>query len=482
MYVGEKDSSEGADFLARNGLSNGKLYTWVPDDDIADTPTFIDEAGEAIDPDDAPDPFGFNGTGNSESGSWVELDYYRPDLADTAVDTNDDGDIQDEMGYDSMGFATQAQQDQLFIDAGGFQFSRPEDVATNPEDGTVAVMASTGRDNRFPEDSWGTTYEIATEFDESGNPLTAQLDILYDGDDAGAGQFESPDFGLRSPDNLDWADDGHIYINEDRSIDDFGLTSGEEASIWQLDPETGALTRVAQMDRSAVPEGQTDAEPEDIGAWESSGILDVSTLFGDEPGTRFIFDVQAHSLEDGIIASEGLVEGGQLAFLTKEEITFEEVFGTAEADTIEVTGTNQIVFAGDGNDLIDLSTGAGDNRTYAGSGADIVLLGSNDRVFGDSGDDRFFATSGGGNSINGNAGADQFWIATAAIPETANLINDFTPGEDVIGIAGLGISFDDLTFTDTDLGAVVSLEANDLAVFTNANADFISNEEFFVLV
>lgn len=321
MYVGEKDTCEGASLLERNGLSDGKLYTWVPDGELADTPTFTNEDGEVVDDDNAPDPAGFNGTGNSQAGSWVELDYYRPDLAGSAVDTNDDGEIQDEFGYDELGFATQAQQDELAINAGSFQFSRPEDVATNPEDGTQAVLNSTGRGGRFVGNNWGTTYKIDTEFSASGDPLTGQIDILYNGDDAGNGQFAGSDFGLRSPDNLDWADDGYIYIQEDRatfSDSDFGGTSGEEASIWRLDPNSGELTRVAQMDRSAVPEGQTDPEPDDIGNWESSGILDVSELFDEAPGTRFVYGVQAHSLEDGIIADADLVEGGQLAFLTTE--------------------------------------------------------------------------------------------------------------------------------------------------------------------
>jgi secreted PhoX family phosphatase len=314
MYVGEKDTCEGASLLERNGLSGGKLYAWIPDGELADTPTFINEDGELVDDDDAPDPAGFNGTGNSQAGSWVELDYYRPDLAGSAVDTNDDGEIQDELGYDELGFATQAQQDELLIDVRGFQFSRPEDVATNPEDGTQAVLASTGRGSRFAGDNWGTTYKIDTEFSESGDPLTGQIDILYDGDDAGNGQFEGSDFGLRSPDNLDWADDGYIYIQEDRATaedEDFGGTSGEEASIWRLDPNSRELTRVAQMDRSAVPEGQTDPEPDDLGNWESSGILDVSELFDEAPGKRFIYGVEAHNLENGIIADADLVQGGQ---------------------------------------------------------------------------------------------------------------------------------------------------------------------------
>ena len=321
MYVGEKDTAESADLLERNGLVGGQLYTWVPDADLADTSTFTNEDGEEVDTDEAPDPAGFSGTGNSQSGSWVELDYYRPDLAGSAVDTNDDGEIQDESGYDAQGFATQAQQDELSIDAGGFQFSRPEDVATNPDDGTQAVLASTGRGDRFAGDNWGTTYRIDTEFDQSGEPLIGQIDILYDGDDAGNGQFAGSDYGLRSPDNLDWSDNGKILIQEDRSTsppEDFGGTSGEETSIWELDPNTSTLTRVAQVDRSALPEGQTDSQPDDLGNWETSGILDVSDLFGEASGTRFIFGTQAHSLEDGIIADAELVQGGQLAFLTTE--------------------------------------------------------------------------------------------------------------------------------------------------------------------
>ncbi|MBE9137837.1 esterase-like activity of phytase family protein [Nodosilinea sp. LEGE 07088] len=300
LYVGEKNAVGDDSFLDRNGLAQGKLYAWVPDSGV-DSPD---------DEDTAPDPTGFNGTGNSQAGTWVELDYYRPDLA------SEDGST----GYDSQGFATQAQQDSLAFEvAGAFQFSRPEDVATNPADGTQVVLASTGRGARFPEDNWGTTYKIDVDFNESGDPLTAQLDILYDGDDAGSGQFAGPDFGLRSPDNLDWSPDGNIYIQEDRSteVDPFGVASGEEASIWKLAPDSGELTRVAQINRTTgVPDGQTDGAIGDIGNWESSGIIDVSTLFGEDPGELFLFNVQAHSLRDGIIDAADLVQGGQIAFLS----------------------------------------------------------------------------------------------------------------------------------------------------------------------
>ncbi len=334
LYVGEKDRSEGAGFLERNGLVGGKLYAWVPDGEVGDTPAFMDEDGEVIDGDTAPDPFGFSGTGNHLSGTWVKLDHYRPDFA------SEDGST----GYDADGFATQERQDSLFIEAGGFQFSRPEDVATNPEKGTEAVLASTGRGGRFVGDNWGTTYIINTSFDDNGDPVSGEVSIVYDSDDAGNGQFEHPDFGLRNPDNLDWADNGNIYLQEDRSTVDrvptesvdtdeefpnaFGGVSREEASIWELNPTTGELTRIGQVDRSAVPEGQIDTDPDDLGDWETSGILDVSSLFDAEPGTLLLADAQSHSLRGGSIGDpdvdsedptsddQNLVQGGQLGFFT----------------------------------------------------------------------------------------------------------------------------------------------------------------------
>ncbi len=125
---------------------------------------------------------------------------------------------------------------------------------------------------------------------------------------------------MRSPDNLDWSDDGTIYIQEDRSFSDFGQTSGEEASIWRLDATTGQATRVGQIDRSSsLPGGQTDSSPNDLGNWETSGILDITEFFpGARPGEKIlILDVQAHSVRNGSIGGpNNLVEGGQLGLLT----------------------------------------------------------------------------------------------------------------------------------------------------------------------
>ena len=156
--------------------------------------------------------------------------------------------------------------------------------------------------------------------------LTATLKILYDGDDAG-GRFSHPDEGIRNPDNLEWGEDGWIYIQEDKAKQRdplFGSHSGEESSLWRLDPLTGEVQRIARIDRSVIlPEGSTDESPGVIGAWESAGILDVTSLFDSRVGERVLLaTVQAHTIRDGLIAKRKLDEGGQLILLRRPPAGF----------------------------------------------------------------------------------------------------------------------------------------------------------------
>ncbi|NJL61355.1 MAG: DUF839 domain-containing protein [Methylacidiphilales bacterium] len=424
LYVGTKNPS--GNFLERNGLTNGELFVWVADD-----PNNPSDAIEA-------DPRDFKGTNNFTGGKFVKIDYYRPDLASATPIA------QTALGYDSQGFATQAQQDKLAADVKGFLFSRPEDVATNPKDGTQAVLASTGRESIFGgADTWGTTYKIDVDFSGiATGVINADATILYDGNEA-----DKRDFGLRSPDNLDWADDGKIYIQEDRAISStlFGATSKEETSIWRLDPSaanpSSTLTRIGQVDRSGIPSGQVDSNPADLGNWETSGILDVSKLFGNQAGEVFIFDVQAGTLNNGTIitatnidgdgngtptANENLVRGGQLSFLIAPTAKLVQssslVTGaTSGGDTVEAAisegfdGVNDIVFTGAGNDIVDSVIGgalASGNRIDTGSGADTIFVANNDRAFGGSGDDTFEATDASGYRASGAAGDDDFFLGS----------------------------------------------------------------------
>ena len=281
LYIGEKDHFGTGGFLDRNGLAFGTLYVLALGD------------GQYS-------PQHFNGTGNRTGGIFLPIAHFNPGLAGTP-------------GYDAQGFADQDTQYGLGDLQGMFRFSRPEDVATDPYDHTRAVYTSTGHGLSYPADDWGTSYIVDVDLSD----LSVDLQIIYDGDDAGNGQFATPDHGLRSPDNAEWGVDGMIYIQEDEAttLHAFGGASGSEASIWSIDPRNYAIERIAMIDRSAIPGGQYDNAPGDLGNWEPSGILDITHLMDDPDHVVLLSTVMAHSLHGGTIGTLNLNEGGQLLFL-----------------------------------------------------------------------------------------------------------------------------------------------------------------------
>jgi hypothetical protein len=292
LYVGTKDA--GGDFAARNGLRGGTLHVWVPRPDRT-----------------TPAEFTANGT---LVGDWVALD--------TSQGTpSEDG----SSGYDSYGYPTQRNLWTQAEELGAFGFSRPEDVATNPAQGNELVLASTGRSSYVGgADTVGTVYTVVTEFGK--NKVKGKVTIIYDGD-------ADPQQQLRSPDNVDWADDGHIYVQEDSAADGIfgaGAANPNEASIVRMDSTGHGLTRVGHIDRDVLldnsvadPTSAGDQDAGEVGAWETSGIVDVSTLFGESAGSLFLFDVQAHGIDDQAdfnadsrLVDDDLKEGGQILFLT----------------------------------------------------------------------------------------------------------------------------------------------------------------------
>ncbi len=144
----------------------------------------------------------------------------------------------------------------------------------------------------------------------------------------------------------------------------------------------------------------------------------------------------------------------------------------------DIPGTSTLVSTE--YELLNSSSQAstGNNSIYGSTGNDTFTLGSNDTVFGEEGDDRLFAQSGGGNTITGGQGSDQFWIASNQIPDSANTITDFTIGEDVIGIEGIGASFESLGLTQQDQNVLISFEGSDLAVLNNMETSDLNAENF----
>jgi hypothetical protein len=288
LYIGQKNPT--GDILSRNGLRGGKMYV------------LVSNTGELS-------ASSFNGHGSSLKAAWVQIDNTRI-LANAGTS-----------GYDKFGYPSQSN---LFAQASAvaaYQFARLEDASVNPLAGNEAAIATTGTGGA---DKYGTVEIVRTNFTDLSSP-TALLTIVYDGD---ADSLRL----LRSVDNIEWSADGKIYAQEDKATSSFSSTNTDEAGIVQLDPlSPGAVARLADMKRSVVLDGSI-ATPSDavdrsagsIGAWESSGIVDVSAMFYEEPGHVFLFTVQAHGITSQTsytvsskIVSGDLVEGGQLLVLKK---------------------------------------------------------------------------------------------------------------------------------------------------------------------
>lgn len=195
------------------------------------------------------------------------------------------------------------------------------------------------------------------------------------------------------------------------------------------------------------------------------------------------FEITPLNLDDSISSADGSIDilaVGHNSLAATESSTDSSLprFGTIESDTIEVKSSNELIFAGDSDDLIDAVGSMGGNRIYAGSGDDTLILGSGDRLVGAEGEDRFFATSGGDNTITGGEAADQFWIASAEVPDAANIITDFTIGEDLLGIGGLGVGFEEIDITAMENKTLISTNDSDLAILQGIDANSLSADHF----
>ena len=293
LYVGTKVAGS-TDFLARNGLKGGQLYAWVANDTTA-----RDQPAELAT------------TGTTVAGSWKAIAVKDATKAGTT-------------GYDAAGYLDFTTLHTAATALGAAGFARVEDAAINPAKPSMVAFNGTGQtSNAAYIDTYGTVYTIDTTF-TAGVPTTAILKNIYDGDDAGKQQA-----GVRSPDNMEWSPSGAIILNEDRAISNDAAFGTEEGSVWSLNPDTGAATRIAVIDRTAIPTGMTDSLAKGViaagsttatqsaaGQWETSGTTDVSALYGNKAGTDYFIDVQAHGLLDGAISANNLVEGGQLLRLT----------------------------------------------------------------------------------------------------------------------------------------------------------------------
>ena len=282
LWVGTKDPTSG-DLLRRNGIdaSSGALYAWKAE-------TINTQAG-----------LNTVALNTAVAGHWERLG----------------------SGTDIAALSSAPALRSLAQAKGAMAFVRIEDGDVNPSTGKQVAFNTTGGSGA---DLYGNTnvIDLSGAFAADGSlrttANTSSLQVIVDADRLTGVARQS---GVRNPDNIAWARNGKLYIQEDRSVPSGtadGQFGSQEASIWEVDPVTGTQQRWAQIDRSAVPSiyGQSDSLPSDIGNWESSGVIEVSQLFGASPGSVFLTDVQAHSLTNGTLnGSSYLVEGGQIQMI-----------------------------------------------------------------------------------------------------------------------------------------------------------------------
>jgi hypothetical protein len=164
---------------------------------------------------------------------------------------------------------------------------------------------------------------------------------------------------------------------------------------------------------------------------------------------------------------------------------------TTGDDVLVLTGSNETVNGDAGNDdSTDEGSGIG-NTLNGNAGNDNIFGGTEGFLNGDTGRDIIFASpnGSGGNTITGGLGRDWFVIATAEIPQTANIINDkdFNPNLDFIGLSLLpGVdSFGDLTIVDgegEDEGnTIISFGDDKIAILEGITAGSLTVDNVIIL-
>jgi len=208
-----------------------------------------------------------------------------------------------------------------------FQFTRIEDMAYDKRPGmqNVVYLADSGRGTAgTPQPGRSTNGRIwKMVLDKNDSTKVTSLTILIDGDTS---PVKSPG-AIHQPDNLESTLNGLLITEDPGSSQQFnpGDLNATTARLMHYRFSTGVISEAARVDQSA-DEGPTDVDSATagrLGAWESTGIVDVSSVFG--PDT-FLINVQAHTLwiekgpghDDVAPAGPDYTfkrEGGQLALL-----------------------------------------------------------------------------------------------------------------------------------------------------------------------
>ncbi len=235
--------------------------------------------------------------------------------------------------------------------------------------------------------------------------------------------------------------------------------------------------------------GENGAVATDVNDANEAAIASPGTLppSNDNDDEVLVFGSLNDDSFDGEIGETQFNAVNDLLFTGAGEDTVDATTGSgnriyAGSETDELfAGTNDRFFAGAGDDILDATLSQGGNRLYGGAGNDDFFGGwNNDRLLGGKGFDRFFLAEESGESIiTGGADSDQFWLANAGFPVATNTITDFTSGEDILGVAGIGVGdIEDLSISQSGDDTTIGFNGNPLAILLNVDSNSLTNNDF----
>jgi hypothetical protein len=202
-----------------------------------------------------------------------------------------------------------------------FRFVRVEDIAYDkrPGMGNVVYIVDSGRGtagaSQVGRSTNGRVWKMV--LDPNDPTIVTSLSIFVEGDDNPVKTLNE----VHQPDNIETTPTGILLTEDPGSSQQFPFGSTDPNAttgrLWYV-PFSGTPSVVAKVDQSADG-GPTDVDGRPIGnlgAWESSGIVDASEAFG--PG-MFLITIQAHSLWVEQAPGEDNNGDGQPDFTYKRE-------------------------------------------------------------------------------------------------------------------------------------------------------------------
>jgi hypothetical protein len=210
-----------------------------------------------------------------------------------------------------------------------FQFIRVEDIAYDRNNPRIVYFADTGepRANNATSAGAGRLTRAGSTFQgpfpngrifkmvlNDDNPLVVDsLSVLIDAD---AGGYNNPGV-IHQPDNVETTGNSLLIQEDPGGHNQFALAdaAGVGARVWRYDLDSGELEAVLEVDQSLDETPGYDVDTGAAarrGAWESSGIIDASSIWG---AGWFLLDVQAGSL---ILESTAGTLGGLSVQLERE--------------------------------------------------------------------------------------------------------------------------------------------------------------------